>query len=98
VYARRFPLLPPAIGRRRGGPTVPAAAPASTKFCLSKGVPEPRPVAGSTAERDSLLLNSSWPGSPTFAKASADSHRKARRSLGAAGSLPSTFFLLPVKT
>ena len=72
VYARRLPLLSTTIGRRCGGPAVPATAPAKTQFRLSKGISEPRPVAGSTAERDSFLSTSSWPGSPTFAKASAD--------------------------
>src|SRR2546430_7393294 len=98
VYARRLPLLSTTIGRRCGGPAVLSTAPAKTQFRLSKGILEPRPVAGSTAERDSFLPNTSWPGSPTFAKASADSHRKARRSLGAARSRPSTLFLLSVKT
>jgi len=45
VFARRFPLLSKTIGRRCGGPTVPAAEPAKTEFCLSKGIPKPRAVA-----------------------------------------------------
>src|SRR2546430_13859284 len=63
VYARRLPLLSTTIGRRCGGPAVLAKAPAKTQFRLSKGISEPRPVAGSTAERDSFLPNTSWPGS-----------------------------------
>ncbi len=51
VYARRLPLLSATIGRRCGGPAVPATAPAKTKFRLSKGISEPRPVAGSGAEQ-----------------------------------------------
>jgi hypothetical protein len=49
-----------------------ATEPATTEFRLSKGIPEPRPVAGMTAVQGSFLSDSSWPGSPTFAKASAD--------------------------
>jgi hypothetical protein len=30
---------------------MPAAEPAKTEFCLSKGIPEPRPVAGFVAEK-----------------------------------------------
>jgi hypothetical protein len=51
VFARRFALLPKTIGRRRGGPTMPAAEPAKTEFGLSKGIPESRPVAGFVAEK-----------------------------------------------
>ena len=51
VLARRFALLPKTTGRRYGGPAVPAAEPAKTEFCLSKGIPEPRPIAGAWAAR-----------------------------------------------
>src|SRR3954469_22518646 len=37
-----------------------------------------------------LILIPSWPGLPAFAKASADRHSKARRSLGVDGFRPST--------
>jgi hypothetical protein len=63
VYARRLALLPPTIGRRCGGSTVLATAPATAKFRLSKGIPEPWPVAGISPEQDSHLSNPSWPGS-----------------------------------
>jgi hypothetical protein len=52
LFTRRFPLLPATTGRRHGGSTVLATAPAKTEFCLSKGIPEPRPVAGFTTEQD----------------------------------------------
>jgi hypothetical protein len=45
VLARRFALLPKTTGRRWGSPAMPAAEPAKTEFCLSKGIPEPRAVA-----------------------------------------------------
>jgi hypothetical protein len=57
VYARRFPLLSKAIGRRCVGSTVLATEPAKTKFCLSKGIPEPRPVVGIAAEANVNHLN-----------------------------------------
>ncbi len=51
VLARCFALLPKTTGRRWGSPAMPAAEPAKTEFCLSKGIPEPRPVAGFVAEK-----------------------------------------------
>src|SRR6266481_9485350 len=38
-----------------------ATEPATTQFCLSKGISEPRPVAGMSADQNSFLSNSSWP-------------------------------------
>jgi hypothetical protein len=55
LFARRFPLLPKRTGRRCGGSTVLATAPAKTKFCLSKGIPEPRQVIGIGAGQDASL-------------------------------------------
>src|SRR6267143_1000583 len=55
VFARRFALLPKTTGRRYGGPAVPAAEPAKTEFRLSKGIPEPRPIAGAWAARSVAL-------------------------------------------
>jgi hypothetical protein len=51
LFARRFALLPKTTGRRWGSPTMLAAEPAKTEFCLSKGIPEPRPVGGFVAEK-----------------------------------------------
>jgi hypothetical protein len=51
LFARRFALLPKTTGRRRGSPAMPAAESAKTEFCLSKGIPEPRAVAGIAAEK-----------------------------------------------
>ena len=62
VYARRFPLLPKRTGRRCGGSTMLATAPAKTEFCLFKGIPEPRPVAGISPEQDAFLSNSVMAG------------------------------------
>jgi hypothetical protein len=56
VFARRFALLPKTTGRRHGGPAVLAAEPAKAEFCLSKGIPEPRPVAGVAVERCIVLV------------------------------------------
>jgi len=56
VSTRRFPLLPTATGRRCFGAPMLATESATTERCLSKGIPEPRPVAGMSAERDSFGL------------------------------------------
>ncbi len=56
LFARRFALLPKTTGRRRGGPAMLAAESAKTEFYLSKGIPEPRPVAGVAVERCIVLV------------------------------------------
>jgi hypothetical protein len=46
VFARRFPLLSETVGRRWSRSTVLTTEPGKTELCLSKGIPEPRHVAG----------------------------------------------------
>ncbi len=60
MFARRFALLSKTIGRRRGGPAVLAAEPAKTEFCLSKGIPKPRPVAGIVAGVLFFVIATRW--------------------------------------
>ena len=48
--------MPTATGRRCFGAPMLATESATTERCLSKGIPEPRPVAGMSAERDSFGL------------------------------------------